>query len=427
MLIVSGQTANGRRAAGHPGASASSRRWAMLAILFVAQMLAMGSISYGFGLFVVPVSQDYGLSRVATNGGLMLLIGGMALFSPILGYFLDRVDGRRILLVGAPLFALGCVVMAWSGSLPWMAIAALLLVAPGAAALGPVTGSTLVARSFPERRGQALGILAVSSSAGGFVVVPAIAAVIGAAGWHSALVAIGGAAIVLIAVPALLMGPLQPPPTPSDAGNAEPAAWTAIARARDFWLIALAVGLIMAVDQALLVSLVPYQIDRGVPLQSATVIVVVISATAIAGKIAIGYMADKIDNRWLLAGVALLNAAFLQLLQMSPAHSTLLIAAVFVGFGFGGSVPLWASLSAARFGASRLGLAMGMTSPVQTLLAIGALSFVGQSYDKHHDYLSVFNLMTYAALASGVAILPVRRRIRSMDQTAAGLDHGPNP
>lgn len=394
----------------YPDAPPSGRRWVTLAILFVAQMLAIASISYGFGLFVVPVSHDYGLSRATMNNGLMLLIGGMALFSPLLGYFLDRIDGRKVLLTGALLFALGCGVMAASGPLFWMAIAAVLLVAPGAAALGPVSGSTLVARIFPEWRGRALGILSVSSSAGGFVVVPAIAAVIGAAGWRAALVAIGGAAIVLVAIPVLLMDRVQPLPAASRAGEGAQGSWTTIARTRDFWLIAASVGLIMAVDQALLVSLVPYQIDRGVTLRSATTVIAVISATAVIGKIAIGYMADKIDNRWLFAGVALLNAVFLQLLLMSPSHSALLAAAVFVGFGFGGSVPLWASLSAARFGASRLGLAMGMMSPLQTLLTIGGLSFVGRSFDAHHNYLSVFSLMTYVALASGVAILPIRGR-----------------
>src|SRR5437868_2115259 len=135
-------------------------------------MAAIGSTSYGFGLLVKPLSAEFGLPRADVNRGLMILVLGMALFSPLVGRVLDRLPARTVLTTGAIAFASGWLAIASSRSMPMMAAAAFLLLASGTAALGPVTASTLTARWFVARRGLALGIVSVSASAGGLVIVP---------------------------------------------------------------------------------------------------------------------------------------------------------------------------------------------------------------------------------------------------------------
>lgn len=282
--------------AAHGGQAEEASPWFMLGVLFIGQMLAVGGIAYGYGLLVKPLSAEYGLTRTGGNSGLVLLLAGMAAFSPLIGFALDRIAGRLVVICGALLFGVGCLAVALAPSLPWLGAAAFLLVAPGGAALGPLSGSTLVARCFGRHRGRALGAISVAASLGGLLVVPGMAWLVEAQGWRSAVVIIGAAAVLLVAAPALRMAAAAPPPRPIQRGKtfrARPL--LALIRTADFWLITLAVGLIMAADQAVLVSLVPYQTDRGFSLQAATAIVSVISGTAIAGT-SLAYPKRKAAN-----------------------------------------------------------------------------------------------------------------------------------
>ena len=52
---------------------------------FICAMLAVGGTIYVFGLFVVPVSEAFNLSRADANNGLILNMLGMAMWSPIMG------------------------------------------------------------------------------------------------------------------------------------------------------------------------------------------------------------------------------------------------------------------------------------------------------------------------------------------------------
>lgn len=251
--------------------------WLTLAILFLVQMLVIGGTAYGFGVLVKPVAAEYGLLRADMNIGLMVLLVGMALFSPIVGRALDRWPGHIVVIGGAVLFASGCALIAMASSLPIMILGTFCLVAFGTAALGPLTGSTLTARCFGAGRGRALGIVSVSSSVGGLLVLPAMAWLVEGYGWRAAVVAMG-VAVLLVGVG---LGWLVRVPgdvaTHRSTGGGAPG-WTvgkAIATG-DFWFIVLAVGLMMAVDQALLASLIAYSTDRGFSLQSSTLIVSVI-------------------------------------------------------------------------------------------------------------------------------------------------------
>ena len=146
------------------------QRWLALALLFFAQMVAIGSISYGFSVLLKPLADDFNLPRAEVNRGLMVVIIGMAVFSPLIGRALDRFPGRIVVAGGAALFAAGWLIIATTNSLIVAALAAFFLLAPGGAAMGPLAASTLVARWFTEKRGLALGIVSVASSTGGLVI-----------------------------------------------------------------------------------------------------------------------------------------------------------------------------------------------------------------------------------------------------------------
>lgn len=70
-------------------------------------MLAIGSTTYAFGLFVAPLSLEFELSRADANGGLIFLLLGFALWASFVGRWMDRLPARAVMIGGALLFAIG--------------------------------------------------------------------------------------------------------------------------------------------------------------------------------------------------------------------------------------------------------------------------------------------------------------------------------
>ena len=84
------------------GAGANLRRWQALALLFFAQMVAIGSISYGFSVLLKPLAADFGLQRVQVNRGLMIALVGTFRSPASRSLLLQPAGtGRRHLSVGS--------------------------------------------------------------------------------------------------------------------------------------------------------------------------------------------------------------------------------------------------------------------------------------------------------------------------------------
>ncbi|MGE8318592.1 MAG: MFS transporter [Comamonas sp.] len=387
-------------------------KWVILVAAFIAQMLAIGSTSFGFGLFVKPLGQEFGLSRADVNLGLMLLIVGMALVSPLVGRMLDRFSARWTMLGGALLFGLGAVLVAVARDLWLLALATFLPLAFGTAALGPITASTLIARWFDERRGRALGIVAISASAGGALVVPVMSMLIERWGWRHAAGGVGlavGAICTLLAL--LVIRDRAPSPGATRTMSSPDQRWTVrqLLATRDFWLLVISVGLMLAMSQALLSSLVAYGTDRGFSLAQATALITAVSASSIAGKVLIGLLADVVDKRLLLVGVVLLLELFLVALLQHPGFPALFACCLVAGAAIGGVSPIWAALISARFGIASFGMVMGLTVQAQMPLLLVALRFIGQSHDRSGSYDQAFSVFAWLAPIALLAALALGR------------------
>lgn len=392
-----------------PAMQRSNGNWGALALLFLAQMAAIGSTSYGFGLLVKPLAEELALPRADVNRALMILIIGNAVFSPLVGRALDRLSPRIVVAGGAACFALGWLAIAVSTNVVIMLAATFLLLASGMATLGPVTASTLVARWFDNRRGLALGIVSVSSSFGGLLVVPLLGAMIEWQEWRGAVATFGTATGLIVIGLAMLLIPREAPSRAAGEGTAQRRenSLKRLLQTRDFWLIALALGTIMAINGALLSSLISWSTDQGHSLPQATLLVSAISGTAIIGKLVIGRLCDKFAARWLFIGVVMLNAALLLLLMTAPSFTVLLVGVAVTGPAVGGVVPLWAAISASRFGTGSLGFVMGCTASLMMPINLLGLHTIGAAFDLTGSYNAAFELFLAGLGLAALAMLAV--------------------
>ena len=146
----------------------------------------------------------------------MLILLGMMVWSPLAGQLHRLWPARRVMLVGAGLFAAGAVLAASARSPALLGAALAGPLAAGAIAAGALTVNTLVTRWFVARRGRALGIASFATSAGGLVVVPIMAWLILQFGWRQAVLYAGLAfAGVIVALALTLVREPASAPAPA--------------------------------------------------------------------------------------------------------------------------------------------------------------------------------------------------------------------
>ena len=144
----------------------------VLACACVVLFLAFG-IRSAFGLFLQPMSMEYGWGRETFSFALALqnlLWGGLM---PVAGAIADRYGAARVLAGAGVLYVIGLVVMAFADTAFKLGIGAGFLIglALSATTFGVVLA--VVARVAPaESRSTALGIVTAAGSFGQFALLP---------------------------------------------------------------------------------------------------------------------------------------------------------------------------------------------------------------------------------------------------------------
>jgi len=406
--------------------------WWVLAATAAIELLTIGGTSYSAGLFVLPLQQEFSLSRAAANSPLPISFVGAALMAPVAGYLLDRYNAQKVIVIGAVAFGLSFMFIATSSLLPIMALALAIPAGFGGMAIGPLTTTALTSRWFYRRRGRTLGIAAVATSGGGIVVVPLLAWAIEAYGWRAAL--FGEAALILLIVLVLAIFVVRN--SPCDLGleghpeNWGRPAWDMRAGARDaqrpygeilrnanFWAVGFIFSVITAYAQALVVTLVPYGTELGFSSTSVALLISAFSICAAITKIGSGYIAEFTERRLILIAASLAMMLSAGLLWMVSDYSALLVAASLAGIALGGLLPSAAALIGGYFGAPSFGKAMGMLYFAAVGGSVVAVYFAGRVFDISRSYSPAFASFLGISIAAFAAALVVRAA--NPDQAAA--------
>ncbi len=391
--------------------------WGVLSGSFVCSAMALGFTMYIFGLFVVPVSEEFGLSRANANNGMIALQLGSTFMAPLVGRLMDRFSARHIMMIGGVSFGGALIVASQTHSLWIMLFVLTVPLTFGYASCGVLGANTVVVGWFKNRRGRALGTLALSTSVGGIISQPITAVLIESFGWRTALLQVGCFAMVTFLLVAVFVIRNRPSGNEqgydaefadstdtarSSAEDADDAAdkeeqqygrlWTfgQLFRNRNFWLLSIGIGLLQASDQALLASQVPHFLDLGFDIGTAALLASVKTFSAIGGKIIVGYLADKVDLRWLFFYVAASNIGILSIYMIDPSFITLLCAVSLLGVAVGGAFPVWTTLISWLFGARSFGTVMGVMMVLTNPLAIVFLRVIGSVHDKYDSYVPAF-------------------------------------
>ena len=398
--------------------------WIIVGIAILIYAAVIGSATSIFGLFVIPVSAEYGLSRASMNFAYVLISVGSAVLAPMIGPVLDRVSLRPVIALAGLLLGTGFAILGLSHSI-WLNMLALGLLIPAGQDCGALlTMGILVARWFKWQLGRAMALSALGMSLGGVVMPPLAAVLIDSVGWRATLLIIGAGLFFLLL---LLAAIIRERPGADDVEPVGPAGAmkrTAAAvsagdrpfRARDllrrfeFWAISLGISLATGVATANMASLTPFVMNKGLTLMQATSLMSIAAAAAMVGKLALAGIADRVRTVVLLYGVVGLGIPLNLALMEADGFPALTGCAVALGLSTGAIPPLLQTVLVEWFGAASYGTARGLIAPLFAICTGVSMVFAGKVYDQMGSYWPVFATFTILQGCALAALLVGERR-----------------
>jgi MFS family permease len=389
--------------------------WVIVWVAMLGIFASGPAQSHTFSVFIGPIAAELGLSQTAMASayGLATLVAAFCL--PLMGRFLDRVGARRMLAVVALVFGAGCAAFGFAGGMIWLALgfAALRFLGQGSLMLG---SSNMVSQWFSQRRGFALGLMALGFAIS-MAVHPMVAKwLIDLVGWREAWIWLGISTWVLLLPPVLLFVVSKPEDvglrpdgvsTPADIGKPQGATeegdendftLSEALRTPTFYIVAAGLFTLSMLVTTLHFFQVSIFSDQGLDTEVATVAFAVSAVTMIAMMPTLGRMLDRFPTERMFAGGLLVLATTLVIAaQVSGITSAVLYALAF-GVANAVSMTYYTFMWPRYFGRTHLGSIQGTG---QMIGVVGAsLGPLPLGFAK--DYFG-----NYDAMLVGLAVIPL--------------------
>ena len=182
----------------------------------------------------------------------------------------------------------------------------------------------------------------------------------------------------------------------------------------NFWLIAGAFSLTVMGLSAILLHQVPLLIDFGVSPAHAALALGATAGVGVVGKLGFGALLERVDQRRVIVGCFLAQAAGLLLLPFARMPVLLVLYVVVYGYSMGGNATLQATVLGECFGRRHYGAIAGRMGPIIVLSQAVAVPLVGWLRDRTGSYLPailVIEVMTLAAAACISRLRPPAWRV----------------
>jgi len=405
------------------------RFWSIVMVLicFVLGIVVYGGGRYSFGVFMKPVAETMGWSRTQISLAVTINLICYGISSPIIGWLLDTIGARRVMITGAAMMTVSLCAMYFAHSL-WMfyflyGVAS----AFGANAIGRIAQASIVANWFIKRRGLMMGVTALSIGLGTAIMAPVVRLFLDHYGWQLAFVAMGVMMAVLVLLPILLL--VKGQGRPEDRGFGPDGISLEEARAqrsgstsqlnpqhdwkvsealssKAFWAITIAMGISYMADYIVLLHGPADFEDRGHSGAIAALVLSIATLASCIGRLGFGWFADHANLKVgfsLLFGLQLVATP---LVLIDGGVSTLYAFAFIWGIGYGGAAVYMPYAIAAYFGRSNFSSIMGWTTMVTVFCgSIGGI-LGGLIHDRYQSYqLAWLSCMTFWAVAIIIMLL----------------------
>jgi len=385
------------------------------ATAFVVLFCIVGISLWGLPFYYDFMVQQFGWTRAQVTSGnaLSKLVVG-PIFGFLAGWVVDRFGPRRLMMIGI-LMAGGALIGLGSVSSLGMFYFFYLFNALGYVCGGPLPNQVLLTEWFDRSRGKAMGFAYLGIGIGGATVPWISHALVQHFGWQTSL-RILGLLIVVVSLPLVLrlkefrLKELPKTGTTSPVKSASP---MAAFKRSSFYLLTLgsmcSIAAVSGTQQNLKLFL---SLDRHFTQRDAASVLSLVLAFSIAGRLLIGWLADRFSKKYVMLLTYLLVAAGIPLLFLGTTRLTLYASAAIFGIGLGGDYMIIPLITAEIFGIEVLGRLLGVILTAGGIADAVAPWLIGRLRDSRGDYRESCFVLVGIALLGGIAVLglPGRRR-----------------
>jgi MFS family permease len=388
---------------------------------FVIMGLNAG-IAYSFGVFFMPVLNEFNWSRGLMSGNMFMLGLGSAVGTPLSGWLADKFGFRPVMVSLAGLLGLAFILTSKIQTLLQFYLLNGLLVGLTAGVFWALPVS-LVSRWFIRRQGMALGI-ATSGIGVGTIIMPLLLThLIYNYGWRISYI-VCGLLVWLVCVPVSWFVMHRPahdylmihegghdeggPNSGAQTGHQGDSLSKALS-SRVFWLLYIVYGIIMLSIGVITVHLVPYALDQKMPAMWAAGLLTVIGAGSIFGRLLSGIAADRVGSKAVLICCLALQAVVIVWLVYTVNVWMFYVFAVLFGFSYGGFIPLMPKLTSDVFGPGAMGAIFGFLMTSDSIGWGAGPWLAGYLFDRTNSYTLSFVAVIGAILLAIIFTLFLKK------------------
>lgn len=381
------------------------------ATAFVVLFCIVGISLWGLPFYYDFMVQQFGWTRAQVTSGnaLSKLVVG-PIFGFLAGWVVDRFGPRRLMMVGILMAGIALVGLGSISSLG-MFYFFYLFNALGYVCGGPLPNQVLLTEWFDRSRGKAMGFAYLGIGIGGATVPWISHALVQHFGWQTSL-RILGVLIVAVSFPLALMLKELPKARTTVGPGKSPSTMAAFKRL-SFYLLTLgsmcSIAAVSGTQQNLKLF---FSLDRHFTQRDAASVLSLVLAFSIAGRLLIGWLADRFSKKYVMLLTYLLVAAGIPLLFLGTTRLMLYISAAIFGIGLGGDYMIIPLITAEIFGIEILGRLLGVILTAGGIADAVAPWLIGRLRDSSGSYRESCFVLVGIALLGGIAVLslPGRRK-----------------
>lgn len=341
--------------------------WRVVFVCFVMALVCWGFGFYGHAFYLVELQRLHGwpTSWISTAATLYYFVA--AILIAFVSDGIRRFGPRNCVLAGAVSFAIAAAALPFIRS-PLQLYIVYLMMTVGWATMSVAAITNIIGPWFSARRGLAISFALNGASLSGVIVVPALVFLAGKTSFTVAMLT-GAILILAIMIPLAMRVLADSPVFANDrlpaSGTLAASGWTRASalRSRAFWSVSAPFSLSLMSQAAFLVHIIAF-LEPSMGRNSAGIAVAVTTAMAIVGRLVLGALAHRIDQRMASALSLVSQSAALVLMIQTQDPNLLFLACAIYGFSVGNLITFPALIIQREFEPASFGMIVALSTAI---------------------------------------------------------------
>lgn len=407
--------------------------WVIVAVSGLSGAFISGTTSWGLGIFVTPMQDEFGWNRTLFFFPLAVGAAMSAVAGPIFGPTFDKRYGVRIAFaIGVLVFAGSLIAMREASGFTYYLIVYGII--GGIGHFGLISTRAILPKWFIRKRGRAFATAGSLTSLGPLIFPAGLQLSITAIGWRDtwAIVGLIFLALMIPATALIIRGPEDlglhpdgdaPLATPTNATAGRPAAaeisytrHEAIRTLR-FWLLVAAVVTGTVSIRGMIPNIQPFFVSQGLSATAASFSFTLYAVTTIIAAFVWGTYADRHGARVPFLLLTLVMGTSMGLLWIVNTQPVMFAAMAYLGVGVNSFFILGGLFVANSFGRAHYGAISGLFQPFNNAATYGGPLIFAIIYDLTNDsYGALFTVaiaLWIIAFVTAYLVRPAKRPVAS--------------